>query len=182
MVKKKLLKMACACFISFFACTLNGQASTPLWCFEVHYPGEDFIRYNDGALISESSLYYNNPIWFEETDNRRILDDLIPGQTYKLKVTYGSGYSITSDSCYVTFTYGDEVYDEEGTLIYVDTGTLASPDGLYGFYNVRDNADFTPEDYPDYDEDEYNIVYLLSQFHFYISAPAFDYIVIEIFR
>ena len=184
MVKRNLLKMACACFISFFACTLSAWTER-LYAFEVHYPGEDFIWYNDAAIIPGTSLYYNaahDNVVLIDTVPGQILSGLVPGQTYKLKVTYGSGYSLTSDSCYATFTYEEGEYDEDGTLIHGDTGTLASPDGLYGFYNVRENADFDPGDYPDYDEDEYNGVYLSSQCHFYIGVTDFDYIVIEIFR
>ena len=168
--------MACACFISFFACTLSTHADR-LYAYEVHYPGEDFIWYNDGALITEASLYYNS-----NGSSGNSLADLVPGETYRLKVTRGRGYSITVDTCHATFTYFPSIYDEDGTLIQGDTGTLASPDGLYGFYNVCENADFDPGDYPDYDEDEYNGVYLSSQCHFYIGVTDFDYIVIEIFR
>ena len=108
--------------------------------------------------------------------------ELIPGETYLLKVTYGSGYSLTVDSCFTTFNYVSETHEENGMWVYRNTGTLAHPCGYYGFYNVIDNLEFNLEDYPDYSLEELEGEYALTRLHFTLQAIGFSYIKIEILQ
>ena len=172
MRKINYLMSVCTSLVLFFACSLNCQALGRIFLFESIYvdPDADIYWFNDEAVVPEGILLNSS------------FPQLVPGETYLLKVTYGNSLPYTVDSCFTTFTYIPEGYEAGGVWVYPDTGTLAHPCGSYGFYNAKENLDFDPEDYPDYTEEELEAAYVLSRLHFSFSMAGFSYIKIEIFE
>ena len=152
----------------FMAATFSSHAQWQCICgVESIYPDEEFIFYCDALILPEGLLYNADP----NTPNMpfHAMPELVNGRTYKLKVTGGTGNNITVDSCYVAYS----------------DGTLAHPCGYYGFYNIDlqgNNPGFDIEDYPGLTDEEYEAIYALSGFHFWMDITWFTYIKVEVFE
>lgn len=162
-----------ACVILFFTCVVNIKAEykwVSIFDYTCNDPGY-LLEFNDQTYIPLTQL---------TATELCELTHLSQGETCILKVYYDS-YGLC-DSCFTTYNYIPESYEYDGFWYYEDQGSLIAPDWYYGLCNINSNG-LTPideEDYPDYTEEELEMLSVQSGRHFFIDATGFTYLRIQV--
>jgi hypothetical protein len=165
---KKLL------FVVLFAVSTNGFADmvykwVNVYVFDTSEMGSIF-DYSD-----ESYVDLMNTMQSYQVDST---NELIPGETYKLRITYDN----TIDSCYAIYDFVPESYELDGFWTYANTGLIVSPDDFYGIYNIQLDPPYlyNLEEYPDEEPDFYTWLGISSGTYFKIGLTGLSHIRIEI--
>ena len=164
------LLLTAALFMAASNCRADDPDRERIFYFNSLEHGEEsFVSYLDETYIGDAYLHRDS-IYFPT---------LIPGRTYLLKVTYDYN---NVDSCFVNYNYIPESYEIDGFWTYANSGTLAEPNGFYGFYNIDHDQIINYDEYPDASEEDLFYLETLAGFHFKIVLSNVICIKIEIYE
>lgn len=156
----------CTCIVSIHA---NPERRRIFYFNSLEHGEENFIEYLDNTYIGFNYLQRDS-----------LKDSLDVGNTYLLKITYSFGEEV--DSCFTSYNFIANDYQEDGFWTYANNGILEEPTGFYGFYNIDHDEIINYEDYPDLTEEEMLAFDILSGLHFCIKTTGIICITIEIFK
>ena len=166
--------------VLFFVITLNSGYAGWEYRWVSLYTFEENVTFNGNSFEYYDETYVNlgNTLIYHQTAS---IYGLVPGETYKLKVTYDN----TIDSCFTVYDFVRESYQvDDDFWMYENNGILASPDGFYGIYNVELDAPlpYDDGDYSDLDPDDdfFTWMSMCNGPHFVIGMTGLSYIKIEI--